>query len=91
MHSFRSSLSIAAIAAALAGCAQQPVIPYTVDAHVPVTPQNVSWGHLPAGKAPVLRVRSGQTVSMDTLSHQGVNNGMDPVKFFAAEIGRAHV
>src|SRR3954471_7350725 len=84
MISLRSTTTIAFLAAALAGSGQMPVVPYTVDAHVPVTPQNVSWGHLPAGKQPVLRVRSGQTIAMDTLSHQGVNNGMDPVKFFAA-------
>lgn len=80
MNRFRTAI----IAAALTGCAQTPVVPYTVDAHVPVTPQNVAWGHLPSGKQPVLRVRSGQTVSIDTLSHQGVNNGMDPLKFFEA-------
>jgi acetamidase/formamidase len=61
-----------------------PRIPYSVDAHVPSTPQTIAWGHLPAGRQPVLRVRPGQTVSVDTVSHQGVNNGMDPVKFFAA-------
>jgi acetamidase/formamidase len=61
-----------------------PQIPYNVDAHVDSTPQTVVWGHLPSGRQPVLRVRSGQTVSIDTVSHQGVINGMDPVKFFSA-------
>ena len=32
----------------------------------------------------MLRIRSGQTVSIDTVSHQGIINGMDPVKFFSA-------
>ncbi len=84
MSLFRSVLVVGALAMATSACTQMQQIPYTVDAHVPVTPQTVAWGHLPAGRQPVLRVRSGQTVSMDTLSHQGVNNGMDPVKFFAA-------
>ena len=84
MSLFRSVLAVGALAMATSACTQMQQIPYTVDAHVPVTPQTVAWGHLPAGRQPVLRVRSGQTVSMDTLSHQGVNNGMDPVKFFAA-------
>ncbi|MDB5809023.1 MAG: amidase [Betaproteobacteria bacterium] len=84
MISLRISVAAGALSAALAGCGQMPVVPYTVDAHVPVTPQTVAWGHLSSGKQPVLRVRSGQTVSMDTLSHQGVNNGMDPREFFAA-------
>ena len=84
MNSLRLCSTIGALAAALSACTQMPPVPYTVDAHVRVTPQNVAWGHLPAGRQPVLRVRSGQTVSIDTLSHQGVNNGMDPLKFFAA-------
>ena len=29
-------------------------------------------------------LRQGETVSIDTVSHQGIINGMDPVKFFAA-------
>jgi len=44
----------------------------------------VVWGYLPAGRAPVLTVRSGQTVRIDTVSHQGLINGTDPVKFFGA-------
>ena len=84
MISLRRGLVIGVLAAASSACAQMPPVPYTVDAHVPVTPQTIAWGHLPAGPQPVLRVSSGQTVAMDTLSHQGVNNGMDPVKFFAA-------
>ena len=42
------------------------------------------WGYLPAGRLPVLTVRSGQTVKIDTVSHQGLINGTDPVQFFGA-------
>jgi hypothetical protein len=42
------------LAAAAYACTQVPVVPYTVDAHVPVTPQNAAWGHLPAARQPVL-------------------------------------
>ena len=84
MKSLRLSGAIGVLAAGACACTQLPQIPYAIDAHVPVTPQTIAWGHLPAGRQPVLRVSSGQTVSMDTLSHQGVNNGMDPLKFFAA-------
>ena len=59
MISLRLSLATGVLAAAACACTQVPVVPYTVDAHVPVTPQNVAWGHLPAGRQPVLRVRSG--------------------------------
>ena len=84
MIPLRISLPLLAVLVTSSACTQMPQIPYSVDAHVASTPQTVSWGHLPAGRQPVLRVRSGQTVSIDTLSHQGVINGMDPVKFFAA-------
>jgi len=77
----RISLPILTIVAATSACTQMP---YSIDTHVNSTPQTVSWGHLPGGRQPVARVRPGQTVSIDTVSHQGVNNGMDPLKFFAA-------
>jgi len=66
----------------VAGCASigQP----SVDAHVRSTPETVVWGYLPAGRAPVLTARSGQTVRIDTVSHQGLINGTDPMKFFGA-------
>ena len=84
MIPLRSSVPFFVMLAASSACTQIPRINYNVDAHVGSTPQTVSWGHLPAGRQPVLRVRSGQTVSIDTISHQGVNNGMDPIKFFDA-------
>jgi len=55
-----------------------------IDAHVRSTPETVVWGYLPAGRAPVATVRSGETVRIDTVSHQGLINGTDPVKFFGA-------
>src|SRR5205085_10057178 len=35
-----------------------------------------------SGRAPVLTLKPGQTVRIDTVSHQGLINGMHPVKFF---------
>ena len=32
----------------------------------------------------MLRIRSGQTVRIDTVSHQGINTKLDPVTYFAA-------
>jgi acetamidase/formamidase len=58
------------------------VPPYSVDAHVPSTLDTVVMGELPANRKPVITVQSGQTVRIDTISHQGLNSGMDPVKFF---------
>ena len=84
MITLRSGAPLLALLLATSACTQMPRIPYNVDARVASTPQTVSWGHLPAGRQPVLRIGSGQTVSIDTVSHQGINNNMDPVKFFAA-------
>src|SRR2546421_4533176 len=64
----------------LAGCAA--IERYSVDAQVPSTPETVVWGYLPAGRAPVLTIKPGRTVRIDTVSHQGLINGMHPVKFF---------
>ncbi len=71
-------------ALAVAGCASMLQGSYRADAHLPSTPDTVVWGHLPAGRAPVLTIRPGQTVRIDTVSHQGLINGMDPVQFFGA-------
>src|SRR5258705_3650050 len=78
------SRMIAAVSCALAvsGCAG--IAGTQIDAHVPSTPGTVVWGYLPAGRLPVLTVRSGQTVKIDTVSHQGLINGTDRVQFFGA-------
>ena len=55
--------------------------------HVRATPENVLWGYLPnAGATPILTVSSGSTVTVDTLSHEGLleDQGRDPVNYFAA-------
>ena len=54
------------------------------DATLRSTPETVSWGWISADRAPVLRVKSGQTVRIDTVSHQGLNTPRDPVAFFGA-------
>ena len=48
------------------------------------TPESVSWGWIAADRAPVLRVKSGQTVRIDTVTHQGLNTEKDPAAFFGA-------
>lgn len=58
------------------------------DRYLPATPETVLWGRLPcAADAPVLRVASGQTVTIDTVSHEGIleDQGGDPARFFAAQ------
>ena len=47
------------------------------------TPQTVVWGAIPADRPPVLRIRSGQTVKIETVSQQPLNHE-DPATFFPA-------
>jgi acetamidase/formamidase len=54
------------------------------DATLPSTPDTLVWGYIRADRAPVLRVKSGQTVRIDTVTHQGVNRREDPVSYFGA-------
>ena len=48
------------------------------------TPETVSWGWIAADRPPVARVKSGVVVRIDTVTHQGLNTGKDPVAFFGA-------
>jgi acetamidase/formamidase len=54
--------------------------------YLPSTPDQVRWGYVPAiGSDPVSRIRSGETVTVDTVSHEGIleDQGRDPVAYFA--------
>lgn len=62
----------------------QPARPIPADAHLRSVPGNVTWGLIPANAPPVLRITSGQTVHIDTVSQQGITAGIDPVEFFGA-------
>ncbi|WP_085066681.1 acetamidase/formamidase family protein [Catenuloplanes japonicus] len=59
------------------------------------TPDQVRWGYVPStGAEPVLRMRSGETVTIDTVSHEGIleDQGRDPVRWFGGHgVGRADV
>ena len=57
--------------------------PRQVDFFVPSHPETVTWGSFPIDARPVLTIRSGQTVRIDTLSHAGATQDEDPVTFFA--------
>lgn len=50
------------------------------------TPATVRWGRLPCeADAPVLTIAAGDTVTIDTVSHEGVleDQGKDPLAYFA--------
>ena len=70
-------------ALSLASCATFKQAPQH-DVHIPSTLDTVVWGHIPTGRAPVARVRPGQIVRIDTISHQPISAGVNPVEFFSA-------
>ena len=57
---------------------------YPPDALLRSAPETLEWGYIRADRAPVLRIKSGQTVRIDTVSHQGLNTKDDPVAYFGA-------
>ncbi len=55
--------------------------------YLPAAPDTVLWGRLPcATDAPVLEISSGESVTIDTVSHEGIldDQGKDPATYFAA-------
>jgi acetamidase/formamidase len=55
--------------------------------YLPSLPDQVRWGYVPAtGTDPVLRMASGATVTVDTVSHEGIleDQGRDPVTYFGS-------
>jgi acetamidase/formamidase len=54
--------------------------------YLPSATDQVRWGYVPSlGSKPVLQMRSGETVTVDTVSHEGIleDQGRDPVSWFA--------
>jgi acetamidase/formamidase len=75
---------LGAFALMLSAAAQPAPAQDKPDATLGSTPDTVVWGYIPARVPPVLRIRSGATVRIDTLSHQGLVTKDDPVTFFGA-------
>ncbi|APE33923.1 hypothetical protein BOX37_08020 [Nocardia mangyaensis] len=71
------------------------VDPGTADHYLWCTPDTVSWGTLPTPDTPaVLTVDSGDTVTFDTVSQEGLmeDQGRDPIAYFGQYgVGRAQV
>src|SRR5271154_4812249 len=61
-----------------------PAAAHAPDATLRSTPDTVIWGYLTADLPPALTIKSGQTVKIDTVSHQGLMSKDDPATFFAA-------
>lgn len=66
---------------------QPGVGPIPGDHYLRASPDTVMWGRLPcATDAPALEIGSGESVTFDTVSHEGIldDQGKDPRAFFAA-------
>jgi acetamidase/formamidase len=74
-------IAVALMVFTLSATAQPAPSGATADATLRSTPDTVLWGYFAADAPPVLRIRSGQTVRIDTVSHSGMNTE-DPVAFF---------
>ncbi|MPR00249.1 acetamidase [Modestobacter sp. I12A-02628] len=62
--------------------------PIDGDVYLPSRTDEVLWGYLPrTTDAPVARVRSGRTITVDTVSHEGLleDQGRDPAAWFAGK------
>src|SRR5262245_39617713 len=84
-RSLAMSCALAAFAtfAFLACAAAQPApAENKPDVTLGSTPDTVIWGYLSARVPPVLRIKSGTTVRIDTMSHQGLVTREDPVTYF---------
>jgi acetamidase/formamidase len=58
------------------------------DHYLQSLPDEVLWGYVPNVHAtPVITMRSGETVTVDAVSHEGIleDQGRDPVEYFAAQ------
>jgi len=79
------ALIVCAIASLALPAIAQSVPPNPLpDATLRSTPQTVVWGYISADLPPALTIKSGQTVKIDTVSHQGLLTKDPPVTFFGA-------
>jgi acetamidase/formamidase len=90
-------LSGGGLAAGLAGTASAAQVPREIlqpgvgpihgQHYLPSLPDQVRWGYVPStGSRPTLRMRSGETVTVDAVSHEGIleDQGRDPVAYFGS-------
>jgi acetamidase/formamidase len=75
---------LAVLVSVVAAAAQPAPAGNKPDVTLGSTPDTVVWGYISARAPPVLRIKSGATVRVDTMSHQGLLTKDDPVTFFSA-------
>jgi acetamidase/formamidase len=74
------AVALAATASLLAGSLR--AAPLKVDHHLRSVPANMVSGYFAADTPPVLRIKSGEIVRIDTISGGGSRADEDPTKFF---------
>jgi acetamidase/formamidase len=85
MHRISGALIACAVICLALPAGAQSVPPNPLpDATLRSTPQTVVWGYVAADLPAALTIKSGQTVKIDTVSHQGLLTKDDPVTFFGA-------
>jgi acetamidase/formamidase len=75
-----TAVGVAALVSSAAGQTAPPAP--KPDVTLGSTPDTVVWGYFSAKAPPALRIKSGTTVRIDTMSHQGLLTKDDPVTFF---------
>lgn len=55
-----------------------------LELYVPSRPETVVWGAFPIDRAPVLTIKSGQIVRIDTLSQRGATQDENPVTYLGS-------
>ncbi len=78
----RRIVLLAGLSACVAGDdPARQVVSLEADHVVRSRPENVSWGWYPLDKEPLLRVRPGETVLVETLTHVGAVQDEEPVAY----------
>ena len=84
MNSILRGVAFGLWIAGLAAMVDSPAAAQAPDATLRSTPDTVIWGYFSADLPPALTIKSGQTVKIDTVSHQGLTSKDDPATFFGA-------
>jgi acetamidase/formamidase len=71
----RVALAIVALVCCAEPVRAQPAV------RVPSRPDTVVWGEIPIDRPPIVSVKEGQLVRIDTLSHQGATQDQDPIAY----------
>jgi len=74
-------LSVIVMACAPPASEDAPNQAVEADYFVPSRPETLSWGWYPIDKQPVVTIRSGETVRINTLTHVGATQNEDPVEY----------